>query len=273
METNEINDIKTSFTNYTPSYPALFASPLIYDDDDITIATSNINTVHRSVIANTVKHRPPLINPSHAIADTGASSIFVMDTTDVSNKRVTKNPISVNLPDGSKITSTHECDIFIKGLPTILTGHIIPQLTIASLIGIRVLCNHGCEVVFTKDKCDVYYDRNIILTGYKDTNTDLWTLPINGNTSTAGKPRGVVKNPPPTLPETINFAHSIRTKMNAVQFAHQSLCNPPISTLLKAVRAGFLDGCPNISEALIIKYLPPSTATAKGHMKRPAKGI
>jgi hypothetical protein len=44
-------------------------------------------------------------------------------------------------------------------------------------------------------------------------------------------------------------------------------------TLLKAVRRGFLDGCPNLSEKLINKYLNASPATAKGHMKRPRHGI
>ncbi len=57
------------------------------------------------------------------------------------------------------------------------------------------------------------------------------------------------------------FNHSICTRGNGVKFAHQSLCNPKISTLLKAVRHGFLCGCPNM------------TATAKGHMKRPRHGI
>jgi hypothetical protein len=51
------------------------------------------------------------------------------------------------------------------------------------------------------------------------------------------------------------------------------LCNPKISTLLKATRKGFLKGCPNITEKLILKYLNPSPATAKGHMKRPRQGI
>jgi hypothetical protein len=43
--------------------------------------------------------------------------------------------------------------------------------------------------------------------------------------------------------------------------------------MLKAVRKGFLDGCPNINVILIQKYLNPSPATAKGHMKRPRHGI
>jgi hypothetical protein len=51
------------------------------------------------------------------------------------------------------------------------------------------------------------------------------------------------------------------------------LGNPQISTLLKAVRNGFLNGCPNISEKLVLKYLNPSPATAKGHMKWPHHGI
>jgi hypothetical protein len=34
-----------------------------------------------------------------------------------------------------------------------------------------------------------------------------------------------------------------------------------------------LKGCPNLSEELVTKYLNPSPATAKGHMKRPRKGI
>jgi hypothetical protein len=42
---------------------------------------------------------------------------------------------------------------------------------------------------------------------------------------------------------------------------------------MKALRKGFLKGCPNLSEELVTKYLNPSPATAKGHMKRPKKGI
>jgi hypothetical protein len=45
------------------------------------------------------------------------------------------------------------------------------------------------------------------------------------------------------------------------------------SSMLKAVRKGFLDGCPNINAKLILKYLNPSPATAKGHMKRPCHSI
>jgi len=69
------------------------------------------------------------------------------------------------------------------------------------------------------------------------------------------------------------FTHSVRTRANSVKFTHQSMCNPKISSLMKALRKGYLKGCPNVSEELVTKYLNPSPAMAKGHMKRPKKGI
>ena len=118
------------------------------------------------------------IGRDQAIADTGATSIFIMEGVDVANKRVTHTPLTINLPDGNKVKSSHVCDIEIPGLPTVLTGHIVPSLTVASLIGIRPLCKAGCKVLFDDKKCDVIYNGNVILRGHKDPSTDLWTLPI-----------------------------------------------------------------------------------------------
>lgn len=219
------------------------------------------------------------IAPSHAIADTGATSIFVMDGVDVDNKRVAIRPLTINLPDGRKVKSTHVCDINIPGLPTVLTGHVVPHLAVASLIGIRPLCNAGCTVTFDRNKCDVVFNGNVILQGTKDPATDLWTLPLTRAAMQTALPRSAPVNDR-ALHATVHpgvdlatFTHSVKTRANGVKFAHQSLCNSKISTLLKAVRRGFLDGCPNLSEKLILKYLNPSPATAKGHMKRPRHGI
>jgi hypothetical protein len=49
----------------------------------------------------------------------------------------------VALADGRQVLSTHECNIHIDGLPTVLTSHIIPDLSIASLFGIQVLTDAG----------------------------------------------------------------------------------------------------------------------------------
>ena len=36
------------------------------------------------------------------------------------------------------------------------------------------------------------------------------------------------------------FSHTVRTKANSIKFTHQSMCSPKITTLLKAIRQGFL---------------------------------
>jgi hypothetical protein len=89
-----------------------------------------------------------------------------------------RQPITINLPDGKKVLSTHTCNIRIPGLPTVMTGHIVPGIKMASLFGIRVLCNAGCTVTFDKEKCVVKYNKKVFLQGYKDPSTDLWTLPL-----------------------------------------------------------------------------------------------
>ena len=66
-----------------------------------------------------------------------------------------------------------------------------------------------------------------------------------------------------------NFSYHQATTENNVKFMHQSLGNPPKRSLLAAIRHGFLHGAPYLSLRAVAKYLPPSMATSKGHMKRP----
>jgi len=206
------------------------------------------------------------------------------------NVRISPNPLNIKLPDGNTVCSTHICDVEIPGLPHVLEGHIVPALNVASLIGIRILCKVGCRVVFTNMACYVKYNGKIILRGTKDPNTDLWVLPltltsnaihenqmklwtsqgidvkISPNIQSRAGP-GMARAPQSQKPVTSNadiamFTHSVHTRANTVKFGHQAICNPKISSLLKALRKGFLKGCPNLSEELVTKYLNPSPAMA-----------
>jgi hypothetical protein len=84
--------------------------------------------------------------------DTGATSIFIMKGTPVKNLSWADHPITVTLPDGSKVVLTHICYITIPSLPTKLLGHIVPGITMASLISIRILCKAGFKVTFDNKK-------------------------------------------------------------------------------------------------------------------------
>ncbi len=147
--------------------------------------------------------------------------------------------------------------------------------------GIRVLTKAGCEVTFTHNKCIVCYKNNIILQGEKDLATDLWTLLLGSPGMTSQHAKRALSSAAPVIADAhahsamqiAFFTHTVRNKDNSIRFAHQSLCSPRISTLLKATRCGYLKGCPNLTVKGASKYLNPSPATAKGHMKQPQQGI
>ena len=204
--------------NKTTSYPTTTllsqnSCATNYDDNDITILAYNVFSLPPHDIAGGATHRPI----DRTIADSGATQIFVIKGTLVVNRRPMSMPLKVALVDGRHVMSMHMCDISIAGLHTVLTGHIIPNLSIASLFGIRVLTEAGCNVTFTKGECVVRYDGNVILRGTKDPTTNLWTLPLGSpahHTShtceqRAASAAAMIATSPQT--QVAAFAHTFRT--------------------------------------------------------------
>ncbi len=144
-----------------------------------------------------------------------------------------------------------------------------------------MLTEVGCDVTFNKHKCTVQYNEKIILCGDKYPTTDLWTLPLGSVDMTTHRIKDTIPLAAPVVVDAhahlptpfACFTHTVQTKANSVRFLHQSRCSPRISTLLKAIRSGYLKGCPNVTAHRVTKYLNPSPATAKGHMKPPHQGI
>jgi hypothetical protein len=155
----------------TPSQYAASVTTSNDDDNNATVVKSNTS----STSSDPPQHALSMsVGPLLAIVNMGAVSFFLTKDAPCQNKPLTNSPLSVTLPDGQKIKSTHVCNITILGLPTIITGHIMPDMTTASLFGIRVLCKAGSKVLFDNDKCQVIYDGKVILTGYKDLARNLW---------------------------------------------------------------------------------------------------
>jgi hypothetical protein len=229
---------------------------------------------------------------THAVADTGITFVFVMAGTPAKNICMATKPTQISLPDGKKIVSTHICDVDIPGLPHKLIGPIVPDMKMASLLGICILCKAACKVIFDDEKCRVNFKGSTILMGYKDPTSNLWMLPIfQGDKGWWTTPRSdsVVSKltpsqpspckgcapPPPFVPppELASFLYHQTTKANALKFMHQSLCNLPITSLIKAINAGFLRSARHLNAKSVQKYCMPSPATSKGHMKQQCKGL
>ncbi len=258
------------------------------DNDDSTVPTSNVSTqslTPRSYKAWAIDHIVQTeiagaalrLTTNNAIADSGATQIFVMEGTPIVNKHPTTCPLKVSLTDSCQVMLTHMCDIHIDGLSIDLTGHITPDLSIALLFGIQVKTEAGCEVTFTQQECIICYNDRIILRGKKDPPTDLWTLPLGSQGMTSQHAQCILPlvalivagaHAHPAV-QIAFFMHTMHAKANCIRFAHQLLCSPRILTLLKAINRGFLKGCPNLTAHGVKKYLNPSPATVKGQMRRP----
>jgi hypothetical protein len=176
----KFNNLVTAHLTSLDPTENLFAAVNV--DNNITIRTSNClqgttpygppasPTIHsmasmaRSIFGQPLQEYLNWITIAthQAIADTGATSIFIMDGVNVVNKCLATKALTINMPDGQKVTSTHVCNITIPGLPLTLMWHIVPHLAVATLVGICPLCNAGCTVVFDKNKCNVIYDVNVI---------------------------------------------------------------------------------------------------------------
>jgi hypothetical protein len=269
IDVNSLNSVTHTYSLYpTPNQLCLASAYCAEDDNDVMIVASNC--------ASAVEHHANAmqIAPTHAVANTGTTSIFIMAGAPTDNIRVVTKPIHISFPDGKKIVSTHVCDVNIPGLPHKLIGHIVLDMKMASLLGICVLCKAGCKVIFDDEKCQVNFKGETILTGYKDPKSNLWTLPIlnrqerlwttPGSNSVAseqtpsqpGPCKGHAPQPPSKpMPALALFLYHRTTKVNAVKFMHQSLCKLPISSILNAINAGFLRGTPHLNAKSIQNIL------------------
>ena len=114
-----------------------------------------------------------------AILDSGATSHYIMTTAPVRNKIKAINPVTVTMPNGTRVASTHECELDIPLLPQAARfGHILPSLAQHSLISVVKLCNAGCEVQFRNISCEVRHRGRVIMAGTKCQRTGLWFVPL-----------------------------------------------------------------------------------------------
>jgi hypothetical protein len=148
IDVNSLKSVTQFYSSYpTPNQLCLALTHCAGNNEDITIVASNCTTL--------VKHHANVmkITSTHVVADTGATSVFVMAGAPANNIRMATKPIHISLPDGKNIVSTHICDVDILGLPHKLIGRIVPDMKMASLLGIRILCKAGCKVIFDDEKC------------------------------------------------------------------------------------------------------------------------
>jgi hypothetical protein len=184
----------------------------------------------------------------------------------IHNKRKATNPLNITLPDGNIIQSTHIGNLNLPGLNEEATrAHIVPGLAHSSLLSVKQLCDNGCHVLFTKNDCKVFRQAELVLVGKRHPATGLWVVPTND------KPINI--KPQPFSSHSAHNAYQTTSKAKLIQFLHQCAFSPPASTWIKAINNQQFASWPGLTADAVRKYLPDSTTTAKGHLKKTLAGV
>ncbi|KAL7426973.1 hypothetical protein ACHAXH_000515 [Discostella pseudostelligera] len=211
-----------------------------------------------------------------ALSDSCTTSHFPVNSAHAINIRLDPDPITVQLPDGRSIQSTHTCNLDIPWLrQTATNAHIVPGLIHALLVSTAKLCDAGYTVLFDTLECRDFDGPEIVLKGGRDPTTKLWRLPLHPATkpTTECTANVVIHMPANTHTPTpigttcANNVHTIPHLQNRVKYMHQAFFCLPIQTLLRTANLGFLNNLPFLQPDLIHKHLTNSPATAKGHLK------
>ena len=189
----------------------------------------------------------------------------------MTNIRPASNPLSVKIPNGQSVASTHTCELNLPNLPqNARMGHILPGLASHSLVSVVRLCNAGCDVEFTKIGCTVKHQGRVVLKGNKCTKTGLWMIPISENTNETATPTAAV-----TLHQLIEINKSqdhlfnvleTSSKEELAMYYHQTVCSPLKTTFLREIRNNQFSSFPGLTYNLIARHLPQSKATEQGNM-------
>ena len=174
-----------------------------------------------------------------AVADSGATGHFILPGTTVSNMKISKKPLPINLPDGTRLKSTHTCEIIAPMLPKeAIQAHVVPGMAHTSLISMKILTDAGCKVVYDAHECRVYFREKIVWTGVKEPTTGLWVLPIitSGETSSQeGNDDELLKLQLRTKEHVSANAYAMTSKEALIRYLHQCLFSPTKKTLVKAI--------------------------------------
>ena len=101
--------------------------------------------------------------------DLGAN-IIALHPYDEMEELPTHTPLQASIAAGAIMESTAEARLTfkqnMKNVPQeMLQGHVLPSLARHTIVGLGVLCDHGCVAVLTASKTFVLHNNKLLLTG------------------------------------------------------------------------------------------------------------
>jgi hypothetical protein len=128
------------------------------------------------------------------MVDSGCTVHFLLVNAPCLNKVKSLTPLTVCLPNGATMESSHTSDLDIPELNAAASNaHVFPGMANHSLLSVRQLCDEGYIVTFKQDTVTICDSGNSqILSGPRDLNTGLWC--INLRQTNSHKPEPIANN-------------------------------------------------------------------------------
>jgi hypothetical protein len=125
---------------------------------------------------------PPLLKPHEtAIVDSGCTGHFLLVNAPWLNKVKSQTPLTVCLPNGATMESSHTAELDIPELNAAASkAHIFPGMANHSLLSVGQLCDEGYIVTFKNASVAVCNSqKSQIMSGPRDLDTGLWRINLN----------------------------------------------------------------------------------------------
>jgi hypothetical protein len=206
---------------------------------------------------------PPLLEQhATAIVDSGCTGHFLLVNVPCLNKVKSRTPLTVRLPNGATMESSHTADLDIPELNAAASkAHVFPGMAHHSLLSVGQLYDKGYIVTFKQDTVTICsFESSKLLSGPRDVNTGLWRIKL--------------KQTNKHIPDPIaNNVYELRNTGALVHYLHKALFSPTKSAILQAIKYGHLITWPGLTEDAINKHLKLMPATAMGHMNHRRQNI
>jgi hypothetical protein len=194
--------------------------------------------------------------------DSGCTGHFLLVNAPCLNKVKSQTPLTVHLPNGATMESSHTAELDIPELNAAASkAHVFPGMAKHSLLSVGQLCKEGYIVTFKNASVIVCKSqKSQILSGPQDSDTGLWRINLKQDNQ--------------HIPQPIaNNVYELRNTGALVHYFHKALFSPMKSALLQAVKDGHLITWPGLTEDAIHKHLKLTPATVIGHMNQRLQNI
>jgi hypothetical protein len=153
--------------------------------------------------------------------DSGCTVHFLLVNTPCLNKVKSQTPLTVRLPNGATIESSHTAELNIPELNAAASkANVFPGMANHSLLSVGKLCDEGYIVTFKNTSVTVCNSQEFqILSGPRDLDTGLWCInlrQVNQHVHQAVE----------------NSVYELRNTGALVHYLHKALLIPTKSALL-----------------------------------------